>query len=186
MALIKCVDCNNEISELASACPYCGCPIDYSTTKAIGVVEEAQPVKHEEVKETPPKKKKTWLWILIGVIACLGIGCFLFYAIFDFDLHNIECELFGCSEPYVNEHEGEFILITTDYINIRSEHDAGSNNYGTVIKGEYYKVLATFNGNSYYWVQICYDGTNVGWVANPHSDSSYYKFVPASEVPNIV
>lgn len=28
MALIKCCECNHEISEYAKECPHCGCPID--------------------------------------------------------------------------------------------------------------------------------------------------------------
>ena len=29
MALIKCPECGKEISDKASACPNCGCPVDY-------------------------------------------------------------------------------------------------------------------------------------------------------------
>ena len=31
MALIKCKECGNEISENATACPHCGCPVNIPT-----------------------------------------------------------------------------------------------------------------------------------------------------------
>ena len=33
MALIKCVECNHEVSEFAESCPNCGCPISMSTNR---------------------------------------------------------------------------------------------------------------------------------------------------------
>lgn len=33
MALIKCIECNHEISEFAENCPNCGCPVSMSITK---------------------------------------------------------------------------------------------------------------------------------------------------------
>lgn len=33
MALIKCVECNHEVSEFAESCPNCGCPISISKNK---------------------------------------------------------------------------------------------------------------------------------------------------------
>ena len=29
MALIKCIECKNTISSLATSCPFCGCPVEY-------------------------------------------------------------------------------------------------------------------------------------------------------------
>lgn len=33
MALIKCIECNHEVSEFAENCPNCGCPVSMSITK---------------------------------------------------------------------------------------------------------------------------------------------------------
>ncbi len=33
MALIKCIECNHEVSEFAESCPNCGCPISISKNK---------------------------------------------------------------------------------------------------------------------------------------------------------
>lgn len=37
MALIKCIDCGREISDKATACPHCGCPIE--NRKVSGIVK---------------------------------------------------------------------------------------------------------------------------------------------------
>ena len=46
MALIKCTECGHEVSDKASACPKCGCPIDN-----VGKIQE-------EIIDPEPKKKK--------------------------------------------------------------------------------------------------------------------------------
>lgn len=67
MALIKCKECGHEVSDRASACPNCGCPIE-----SLGAAKED--VMYEE-----PKKKKGWIWALIVVLLCL-IGGGGYYA----------------------------------------------------------------------------------------------------------
>ena len=37
MALIKCIECSKEISNKATTCPYCGCPISAMST--VGIVK---------------------------------------------------------------------------------------------------------------------------------------------------
>lgn len=67
MALIKCKECGHEVSDKASACPNCGCPIER--------VETHQEVLYEE----NPEKKKSWIWALIVLLLCL-IGGGGYYA----------------------------------------------------------------------------------------------------------
>lgn len=67
MALIKCKECGHEVSDKASMCPNCGCPIE-----SLGAAKED--VMYEE-----PKKKKGWIWALIVVLLCL-IGGGGYYA----------------------------------------------------------------------------------------------------------
>ena len=62
MALIKCTECGHEVSDKASACPNCGCPIE-----SLGAAQED--VMYEE-----PKKKKGWIWALIVALLCLVLG----------------------------------------------------------------------------------------------------------------
>lgn len=35
MALIKCIECNKEISDKAKSCPHCGCPVNINETSTI-------------------------------------------------------------------------------------------------------------------------------------------------------
>lgn len=63
MALIKCPECENEISDKAEACPKCGCPI----------VQESE--ISESDSTTKPKKaiNKKVLTIVIGLIVVIAI-----------------------------------------------------------------------------------------------------------------
>ena len=70
MALIKCKECGHEVSDKASACPNCGCPM--GPMENVGATQEE--VIHEE-----PKKKKGWILALIVALLCL-IGGGGYYA----------------------------------------------------------------------------------------------------------
>lgn len=55
MALIKCPECEREISDQAPTCPYCGVPL-----------------KQTELNITTTKESSTSVWSIIGIIAGLG------------------------------------------------------------------------------------------------------------------
>ena len=63
MALIKCTECGAEISDKATACPNCGCPVQYD----------------DQVEETQNRPKRIGKWILVAVIAVLAIGSSIAY-----------------------------------------------------------------------------------------------------------
>ena len=68
MALIKCKECGHDVSDKASVCPNCGCPID-----SIG---DAQVVFEEK-----PKGKRGWIWGVAAILLCLiGGGGYYTYA----------------------------------------------------------------------------------------------------------
>ena len=68
MALLKCKECGHEVSDKASACPNCGCPIE-----RVGVLEEQF--------EEKPRKSKGWIWALMVALLCLiGGGGYYAYA----------------------------------------------------------------------------------------------------------
>ena len=59
MVLIRCLDCGNEISDLAPSCPQCGRPRDASTP--------------------PPKKPRRSYRLQIGLILLTLMLCYLAY-----------------------------------------------------------------------------------------------------------
>lgn len=65
MALIICEECGKEISEQATTCPHCGCPINNKT-------EEVQQVEITSVKIKPKNTKKI-LAIILAVLAMAAL-----------------------------------------------------------------------------------------------------------------
>lgn len=70
--LIKCPECGRQVSDKASNCPECGCPINVEKKvekpKSDGV-HYARPNGALPKREEQPKKKKTWIWVVVGIIA---------------------------------------------------------------------------------------------------------------------
>lgn len=92
MALIKCTECGHEVSDRASACPNCGCPIE----KINYCVECGQPIpegvnvcpncgcptqdNHTHHIESPKKSKSGLIWLIsiLALSVLLGGGYYLF------------------------------------------------------------------------------------------------------------
>lgn len=60
MALIKCPECNQEISSHASHCPNCGCPIE--TIKA-----EMRSIQKKKIKRGIP----VFIFVVIVLLCCI-------------------------------------------------------------------------------------------------------------------
>ena len=104
MALIKCNECGHEVSDKASMCPNCGCPIE-----SLGAAKED--VMYEE-----PKKKKGWIWALIVVLLCL-IGGGGYYAYTHLvNKNNAE------NEDSSNSKE-DFVELTPEFIKAIEKYD---------------------------------------------------------------
>ena len=85
MALIKCTECGHEVSDKASACPNCGCPLEKESIcnecgqlVPDGVdacpncgcpIERVKTANQEVVYET--RKNNAWIWSLIIALLCL-------------------------------------------------------------------------------------------------------------------
>ena len=52
MSMIKCTECGKEISDKATACPHCGCPMTeiLSATKESKKEEKVKPIKEKKIK----------------------------------------------------------------------------------------------------------------------------------------
>lgn len=70
MALIKCIDCGNEISESSKTCPNCGCP----TSKSIKAEKQRQAA--EQWNNMSPKEKRTSSIIVIIIFIIAAIVLF--------------------------------------------------------------------------------------------------------------
>ena len=58
------------------------------------------------------------------------------------------------------------IIVDTEYINLREEIDLSGNIVRKVYKGEKFKVIKYYEGNSYNWYQVLYDEDKIGWLAS--------------------
>lgn len=89
MALIKCNECGHEVSDKASACPNCGCPIEKTLLcdecgQAIpeGVNECPNcgcPIQNSDEEVESSKKTKKWQWLALMITALLFSGVVVFY-----------------------------------------------------------------------------------------------------------
>ena len=76
MALIKCTECGGMVSDKASSCPHCGCPLrlapieqsNQETTQDWNVVSNTPYIYEEE------KTGHKWLYAIVGVLAAALIG----------------------------------------------------------------------------------------------------------------
>lgn len=76
MALIKCNECGNEVSDKANACPKCGAPIE-KTQEQINEEAEKKSTPQNTTSQTNVKKNSTWKIIIPIVIVILGVFAFL-------------------------------------------------------------------------------------------------------------
>lgn len=72
MGLIQCKECGKEISDKATSCPHCGCPVDSMGSMSEGIEMSAAPVRPSQL---PRKKNRGCLiGVIIFILFCFGIG----------------------------------------------------------------------------------------------------------------
>ena len=62
MALIKCSECGQMVSDKASACPHCGCPVN----------QTSQPQYFGDEQEEKPNNALKWLLGVLAAVVVLG------------------------------------------------------------------------------------------------------------------
>ncbi len=67
MALIKCTECGAEISDKATACPKCGCPV------RLNPVAVSMGIDDNGVLSIPKKKRRKWLWVFLVALVVAGV-----------------------------------------------------------------------------------------------------------------
>lgn len=79
MALIKCKECGKEISDKATACPHCGCPVQTADGAKVEMQEEST-VKGKDQSQgaVPVKKKKKGhgclMTIIVFALICVAVN----------------------------------------------------------------------------------------------------------------
>ena len=81
--LIRCPECNNEVSDKAEICPHCGIKISGNpeitgTLTGTGTVRKPAPTQPKRVEAGKGKSKAVWVVSLIIALAVFGVG-FYFY-----------------------------------------------------------------------------------------------------------
>ena len=72
MALIKCPECEKEISDKAKSCPHCGCPLNEDNSMSSYIDENSI------VKSEPKKPDKKIIIIVLAVILAIAVGIIIF------------------------------------------------------------------------------------------------------------
>lgn len=73
MALIKCPECGKEISDKASSCPNCGCPIEIQKTEVVNNISEQQ------ITRQSSKKLNKKIIPIVVILAVVAIICVIIY-----------------------------------------------------------------------------------------------------------
>ena len=66
MALISCKECGSMMSDRATECPHCGCPIEYQS-------EKTSQSHNEQPPTLKPRKSRKGVWIILGVLGGFAI-----------------------------------------------------------------------------------------------------------------
>lgn len=99
MALIKCNECGHEVSDKASICPNCGCPI-----------EEMTSVHERDHVEKGKRKNKSLLWVSVVLLACF-IGGSLYYVFKNGYIFNEKTGCAGLNTEVERNIKGKYAII---------------------------------------------------------------------------
>lgn len=97
MALIKCPECNKEISDTVKRCPECGFKLKKKKEK-----------REPKILKTKKSKRIFWIILIVVILALLGTGCFLGYKYYILPLNNYKAAEALVSEKKFDEAIGEF------------------------------------------------------------------------------
>lgn len=79
MALIKCKECGKEISDKATACPHCGCPVQTADGAKVEIQEESTVKGKDQSQGAAPVKKKKkghgcLMTIIVFALICVVVN----------------------------------------------------------------------------------------------------------------
>lgn len=126
MSMIKCTECGKEISDKATSCPHCGCPMTeiLSAKKENKKEEKVKPIKEKKVKEpiSPEQKKKRSIIVcVIAAVLIVAVALIWYFGIkrpqdkayaeylVTFDAYNQEIENYNNAVLVFNEKANQII-----------------------------------------------------------------------------
>ena len=144
MALIKCPECGNQVSDKATACPNCGCPIIKEDETQYNANLSQQPVYYNE---NSSGNRNKWFYGFIALLFVALIGGWAYYG------HTHQPQE-GAKEPGKEEYKDSVEAEMTDnivelspkFINaIKKYEDIGefSDGYAAVSKGHKWGYINT-------------------------------------------
>lgn len=112
MALIKCKECGHEVSDKASQCPNCGCPI-----------QQVEAVQEEMIAEEP-KKSKAWIWALVVALLCIiGGGGYYGYTHFTKGNTSGNGNDANLTDSISRNDKDAIVEITPEFVNSINKYD---------------------------------------------------------------
>lgn len=170
MALIKCEECGQMVSEKASACPHCGCPVVANES----TMDYGTQAQNSNMNHKPKRKSNTGLIVVVlGVLALLSIGGWLLY-----DNQQKRIIL----EQMQEQVRQDSIAVAELRENARQDSIAMAQKeeqINTIYK-EYVKVLKNHHDGYYFLFDITKDGIPELWIHAHNRDEKQmgYQFAP--------
>ena len=158
MALIKCSECGQMISDRATKCPKCGCPIDaQDVTKASGNERFApsgvstEPVYYYKDHDNGNKNK--WLWAVVVVLALAilsSVGYYFYQSNGNLGASSNQQESFNSNEieekSDIVDAKDAIVELTPEFIKAIEKYDQlgiFSEGYAAVRKGDRWGYINT-------------------------------------------
>lgn len=158
MALIKCPECGNMISDKAIKCPKCGCPVGRSSIQPSNRYNYGEP---EE--DSSPTVSRKWLYVIIGVLAAALIGITAFLLLKNTDSSDSSAALMS---EMTGEGPKTYALATSElgWLNVRREPSTSAKiaaKMRTIVDEA--EVLGKVDD----WYKVRFNGTE-GYIREPY------------------
>jgi len=138
MSMIKCTECGKEISDKATACPHCGCPMTeiLSATKENKKEEKVKPIKIKEPITPEQKKKRIFIMSVTAFVLIAAVALTWYFGIkipqdkayaeylVTFDAYNQEIENYNSTVLNYNEKANKIIAANKELTGVIEEAQA--------------------------------------------------------------
>ena len=136
--MIKCTECGKEISDKATACPHCGCPMTeiLSATKENKKEEKVKPIKIKEPITPEQKKKRIFIMSVTAFVLIAAVALTWYFGIkipqdkayaeylVTFDAYNQEIENYNSTVLNYNEKANKIIAANKELTGVIEEAQA--------------------------------------------------------------